>query len=146
MHHPELFKEKVIFDKPFSERLIDELDFAEREYIKKNKDFVINISSPSTTLFQILSSNMLESSDGNKKGFGLHLSFDESHEESLEEIKKFRDQEYSKEFEYHDLDEIPTYQIDLKTNKEQIKELVTKILEDVYEQDVEIIETDNFEN
>lgn len=145
LNHHELFKKKKEFDKSFSERLIDELNFAEKEYINKEKGFAINISSPNTTLFQIVNSNMLESKDDNKKGFGLHLSFDESFDESIEEINKFRNQDYSNNFDYHDLDEIPTYQIDLETDKEQIKKLVIQIIKDVYEQEVETIETDNFE-
>ena len=145
LNHHELFKDKKVFDKPFSDRLIDELIYAEKEYIQKDKGFAINISSPNSTLFQIVNNNMLESKEDNQKGFGLHLSFDESFEESLEEISKFRKQEYSKDFNYLNLDDIPTYQIDLGTDKERTEKLVKRIIEDVYEQKIEVIETDNFE-
>ena len=145
LNHYELFKEIKKFDKPFSQRLMDELNFAEKEYIKTEKGFVININSPNTTLFQIVNSNMLESKVGDKKGFGLHLSFDDSFDESIEEISKFRNQYYFNNFNYHYLDEIPTYQIELEMDKEQIKKLVIQIIQNVYEKNLETVEIDNFE-
>lgn len=145
INHQELFKEKKKFDKPFSERLKSELIFAEKEYLERKKDFAINISSTNSVLFQIINSKMLESNKNGNPGFGLHLSFDESFEESKEEIEKFRNQQYSKEFAYHDLDDIPTYQIDLGNDKERIEKLVKRLIDDVYEQEIETIETDNFE-
>jgi hypothetical protein len=145
IYHCELFKEKKEFDRTFDERLREELNYAENEYIKNEKDFAINISSPNSVLFQIISSRMLEISTNGKSGFGLHLSFDDSFEESKEEIEKFRKQDYSKDFEYHDLDDIPTYQIDLGKDKNRIEELVKRLIEDVYEQRIETIDTDNYE-
>lgn len=145
VNHHELFKEKKEFDKPFFERLKEELNYAEGEYIKKDKDFAINISSPNSVLFQIISSRMLEKNTNGISGFGLHLSFDDSFEESREELEKFRMQDYSKDFEYYDLDEIPTYQIDLGNDKERIGELVKHLIENVYGQETETIDTDNFE-
>ena len=142
-HHPDREEQKN-FDKPFKQRFLQELENAENEYIANEKDFVINLST-GTVLFQVISNKMLEINRINERGFGLHLSFDETHDESLEEIAKFRNKGYSKEFDYHDLDEIPTYQIDLGTDKERLEDLVIKILVDVYEEEMETIETDNFE-
>ncbi len=145
LNHHELFKDKEIFDKPFSDRLIDELVHAEKEYIQKDKGFAINISSPNTTLFQIVNSNMLESKEDNIKGFGLDLSFDESFEENLEEISKFKKQEYSKDFKFVILDNIPIYQVDMGTDKKRIEKLVKRIIEDVYEQEIKMVGIDSFE-
>ncbi len=88
---------------------------------------------------------MLEVKGNEQSGFGLHLSFDGSFEESKTEIQIFRKQEYSKGFEYYDLDKIPTYQIDLGFDKERIEKLIKRILEDVYNQEIEKIEMDNYE-
>jgi len=142
-HHPKR-EERANFDRPFNQRLFDELKNAESEYIANEKDFAINLST-GTVLFQIISNKMLEINRINERGFGLHLSFDESHDESIEEIAKFRNQDYLKEFDFHDLDEIPTYQIDLGRDKKRLEKLVNQIIVDVYEEELETIETDNFE-
>lgn len=144
LHHNPKREERQNFDKSFNERLLNELENAEKEYIKNEKDFVINLST-GTVLFQIVSNKMLEINQVTGRGFGLHLSFDETHEESIDEIAKFRSKEYSKEFEYYLLDEIPTYQIDLGTDKRRLEKLVNQIIIDVYEEELETIETDNFE-
>ena len=127
-------------------KLVSTLEYLdiESEYISNKKDFVINLST-GTVLFQIISNKMLEINRIQEKGFGLHLSFDKTHDESIEEIAKFRNKEYSKEFDYHDLDEIPTYQIDLGTDMKRLEKLVSRIIVDVYEEELETIETDNFE-
>lgn len=144
IHHNPKREERQSFDKSFKQRLTVELENAESEYIANKKDFVINLST-GTVLFQIISNKMLEINRINERGFGLHLSFDETHDESIEEIAKFRGKEYSKEFDYHDLDEIPTYQIDLGTDKKRLEKLVNQIIVDVYEEELETVETDNFE-
>lgn len=136
-HNP---KRKENFDKPFKDRLLEQLENAEREYIANEKDFVINLSA-GKVLFQIISNKLLEKNRIYERGFGLHLSFDDS----IEEIAKFRSKDYSKEFDYYKLDEIPTYQIDLGKDKNQLEKLVVKIIIDVYEEDLEIIGTDHFE-
>lgn len=142
-HHPKR-EERQNFDQPFKQRFLKELENAENEYIANEKDFVINLSS-GIVLFQIISNKMLEINRVKERGFGLHLSFDETHEESIEEIAKFRSKKYSKEFDYHDLNEIPTYQIDLGTDKKRLEKLVNQLVVDVYGEKLEIIETDNFE-
>ena len=132
------------FDKSFVERLIQNLDESEKEYLNKDKNFLIDISC-GTVLFQIVNNQMLEQNNSKEKGFGFHLSFDESFESTKEELANFRNQEYSKKFDYHEFDEIPTYQIDLGVNKSKIMELVKQLIVDVYEQDVEIVKIENFE-
>jgi len=138
-HHPK--KEKSVFlNKPFKQRLSKELETMEKELIMNKKDFAINISTE-TVLFQIVSNKVLELNTNKERGFGLHLSFDES----KEELAKFRSKEYSEEFSYHDLDEIPTYQIDLGMDKNRLEELVNKIIIDVYQEEITTIKIDNFE-
>jgi len=141
-HHPQS-EEKRRSDEPFKQRLLKEFEYVEKEYIAKEKDFVINIST-GTVLFQITSNKMLEINRIKERGFGLHLSFDETDEESVEEMAKFRSKEYSAEFDYHDLDGIPTYQVDLGTDKKRLEELVCRMVLDVYEEDLEMVEIDNF--
>lgn len=144
IHHNTKRESRRNFDKPFEKRLSEELINVETEYIANEKDFVIDIST-GTVLFQIVSNRMLEVNQKKERGFGLHLSFDETNDESTDEITKFRSKDYSKEFEYHDLDEIPTYQIDLGTNKKRLGKLVSQLIIDVYGEELESVETDNFE-
>lgn len=133
------------FDKPFSDRLRYEMLNAENIYIDKNKDFTINVCGKNEVLFQIVSNAMLESGLENKKGFGLHLSFDQSFDDCKKEIKKFRKTKYANEFDYHELDEIPTYQIDVGNDKKRLEELIKGLIIEVYEEELELIDLDNFE-
>ena len=141
-HNPE--REERKFDKPFIQRLRSELKIAETAYLENSKDFAINIGV-GTVLFQIVSNKMLEINRNKERGFGLHLSFDESLDESIEEIAKFRHQEYANDFDYHDLGEIPTYQIDLGLDKKRLEKLIKKIVIDIYEDELEMIGFDSFE-
>jgi hypothetical protein len=145
IHHAELFVTEKKFDAPFYERLREELVFVEEKYIQKNKNFAINISSQSSVLFQIINTSLLESGTVNSQGFGLHLSFDVTFEELKDRLEKFKTMAYEAEFEYHYLDGIPTYQIDLGNDKEGLEELVIKLLVDIYEQEIEKIEVESFE-
>jgi hypothetical protein len=143
-HNPLANKGASKLDVTFKKRLAKELKSAEKEYIKKEKDFVIDLST-GTVLFQIVSNQMLEINRNEERGFGLHLSFDESNDESEDEIVKFRSKEYSKIFAYHDLDEIPTYQIDLGMDKKRLGKLIETIVSDVYEEDLSNVKIDSFE-
>ena len=145
IHHPELYKPAKVFDKPFNERLNKDLDNVKSNYLENNENFAVNISAPGFTLFQIIHSNMLESNNNKDFGYGLHLSFDDSFADSKDEIRRFKNQAYAADFDYHDLNEIPTYQINLQENKARLVELVGSIIEDVYQRDIETIEIDAFE-
>lgn len=145
IHHPELFNERKIQTEPFVKRIHDEIIKSEIEFLRENKNFAINISTSSVTLFQIISSKMLESNGDNKIGFGLHLSFDDSFEETKVELSKFKSQDFSKEFEYHNLDEIATYQLYLGTDINRIEKLVRSLVVKVYEHEIESIIVDRFE-
>ncbi len=143
LHHNPRREERQDFEKPFKQRFLEEITNAEKEYIANKKDFVINLST-GMVLLQIVSNKMLETNRIKKRGFGLHLSFDEALEESIVEIAKFKSKEYSKEFDYHNLDGIPTYQIDLGIDKKRLEKLVNNIVSDVYEEEIETIEVDSF--
>jgi hypothetical protein len=145
IHHPELHKPPKVFDKSFHERLNKELDNVKLNYVEKNENFVVSLNAPDCTLFQIIHSNMLESNNNKDFGYGLHLSFDDSFEDSKDEIRRFKKQDYASDFNYHNLDEIPTYQINLQENKARLIELVETIVGEVYQRDIETIDLDAFE-
>ena len=142
-HHPNRENTRKA-DVSFKEQLLKELNNSEQKYLKTEKQFFINISS-NTVLFQIVNNTMLENRIESEHGFGLHLSFDETISESKEEILKFREQEYSKDFKYYDLDEIPTYQTDLGNNKQKLITLVERIVSDVYQENINEIDVESME-
>ena len=143
-YHNKISKKKQ-FEDSFSERLRQELLKVENNYLKKGKDFVINIAGEKSVLFQVVGIKMLESNEGNDQGFGLHISFDQSFEEETDRIAKFRQTEYAKAFHYHEWDGIPTYQMNLGNDKKQLEILIKRLVEEVYEYEIESIDLDNFE-
>jgi len=65
-------------------------------------------------------------------GFGIHLPFDNSIEESKVLVERFTRLEYTNQFELHLLDGITTYQLDLGVDEKQLQELVEKSIQEVY--------------
>lgn len=145
IHHNELYKEVTEFEIPFGTRLKEELQNVEKKYLRKNKNFTINFNSPNSLLFQIVNNQMLESKKNNINGFGFHLSFDKSFEESKTEINNFKQTEFFNEFIFHELDGIPVFQLDLQDKKESIEKLARRLLKEVYCQKNELVEIESYE-
>lgn len=143
LHHSSIGEEQK-FETPFSDRLRSELLEVEKKYLKKGKDFIINISTE-MVLFQIISNQMLETNRTTGIGFGIHLSFDESNDEDYDEMTVFKEKDFSKQFDYHYLEGIPIYQIDLGKDKKHLEELSKKLLIEVYQVDLDTIAIDSFE-
>lgn len=59
IHHPELTKERKIFEKPFQERFNEIISKAETEFSAKDKLFLIDISNLKEVVIQLISSEML---------------------------------------------------------------------------------------
>jgi hypothetical protein len=138
-------KRTKLTSKSFDERLEEILIFTENKYKTSNQDFGINFSYWRVVLFQIVKRTALENSEDNEFGYGVHLSFDDSFPGVKGELERFTNSEFADKFHYHVWDEIPTYQLDLKTDNEQIIELTKKIIEVVYEKEVSKIKIDEFE-
>lgn len=145
LHHPERFAEMEKFDRSFLDRLTDELLEVEKKYVKRARNFVVNISKPGLVLFQLISSSMLSANEGKGRGFGLHLAFDDTDEECLAELKRFEQQAYVKDFDCFNFDGIPTAQIDFGRDIDSLIKMVNQIILDVYEEEVETIIVDSFE-
>jgi len=136
-YHPELFTEKIEFEKSFSERLQERLAIANKKYVKKKKSFAINVNASSTTLFQIVNSQMLESAGEEKIGFGIHLAFDDTFEESKEQINTFKKQTFSNDFKYFNIEQIPSFQINFGLQLPLLEKYTTQLVQDVYQEDIE---------
>lgn len=130
MHHRNLDKERPT--EAFQERLIKILNEAESKYLERNKTFSISVLTNNEVLFQIVNNYLLEESNKDLVGYGIHLPFDQSIEEETNYLNKFKKSEYSKEFQYQYLDEIPTFQKDIGLNKKILIELIEKISKEVY--------------
>ena len=138
-------KQMDINEKPFNERLEEVLKLTENKYKSSNNNFGINFSSGQMVIFQIIKRTLLENPDNNEFGYGIHLSFDDSFPETKGELERFTNSDFANKFESHVWDGIPTYQLDLKTDREQIIIMTNKIIEEVYQKDVSKIEVDEFE-
>lgn len=143
-HHPELYREKLEFDEKFEQRFSQMLEEVEKKFFKRRKQFVINLSSPRTLLFQIIASKMLVNRLGEGNGYGLHLAFDDTDVETKEELEKFEKSPFVDGFECVEIDEIITYQKDIKRDKEELKQIVIDLITKFYEEDVEETEIDFF--
>ena len=132
------------FRKPFVERLEENIDQVEKDFLEKDKNFIVDISFESV-LFQLVNNKILEVNKHKEGGFGLHLAFDDSNDSLKEELANFRKQDYFNEFSFYVLDEIPIYQIDLGRDKNKIIEMVKRLVIDVYEEDLELIGVESYE-
>ncbi len=138
-------KKAELVNKTFDERLEEILVLTENKYKSSNRNFGINFSHDRMVIFQIIKRTILEDSENNEFGYGIHLSFDNSFPETKGELERFTNSGFANKFHRHVWDGIPTYQLDLNTDKEQIIELTKKIIEEVYMKEVSEIEIEEFE-
>lgn len=143
-HHPELFRDKIDFDKNFESRFQQTLEEVEKKFFKRRKRFVINLSSPRTLLFQIIASKMLVNPSGKSNGYGIHLAFDDTDIETKEELEKFERSPFVDGFDCVEIDDIITYQKDINRDKEKLQQIVTDLISKFYREDVEETEIDFF--
>lgn len=141
-HHTISQKEEVLntdFDDLWNEQLV-----LAWKQLEKDKNMVVNISSHNTVLFQLVTNQILEEPiEG--IGMGIHLPFDDSFSEHIEQEDTFKGKNYAQRFKFYDLDGINTYQIDLGSDTDELKKLVKNIIKDVYQTDLKKVEIDNFE-
>jgi hypothetical protein len=138
-------KQAELANKSFDERLEEILILTENKYKSSNRNFGINFSHGRMVIFQMIKSTLLENSENNEFGYGIHVSFDDSFPETKGELERFANSDFANKFHRHVWDGIPTYQLDLKTDKEQIIDMTKKIIETVYEREMSKIEIDEFE-
>ncbi|MEL6659767.1 MAG: hypothetical protein AAFN81_18695 [Bacteroidota bacterium] len=129
----------------FAERLEEVLTLTENKYKSSNRNFGINFSDGQMVIFQMVKRTLLENSETNEFGYGIHLSFDGSFPETKGELERFTNSDFAEKFHHHVWDGIPTYQLDLKVDRDHITEMTKKIIEVVYEKEVSKIEIDEFE-
>lgn len=138
-------KQTKMTNKSFDERLEEILTLTENKYKLSNRNFAINFSHGRMVIFQMIKSTLLKNSENKEFGYGIHLSFDDSFPETIGELERFTNLDFADKFHSHVWDGIPTYQLDLKTDKKQIIEMAKRIIETVYEKEVSKIEIDEFE-
>ena len=138
-------KRAKLANKSFDERLEEILVLTENKYKSSDRNFGINFSHGRMVIFQMIKSTLLENSENNEFGYGIHLSFDDSFPETKEELERFTNSGFADEFHSHVWNGIPTYQINLKTDKQKIIKLTKNIIETVYEKEPSEIEIEEFE-
>lgn len=138
VHHPELHKKKKIFKSSFRERLEEMIDEVRTEYIEKNKLFLIDISNTKEVLFQLVPSEMIKNkASGN---IGIHIGNDESNENYLI-IKSRMDRLCDSDmFTRLVLDDIETYQKNYHFTDSALLKDIKKIVEWVYDENMEEVD------
>lgn len=137
MYHPELYKEKVKFEKTFEQRFKKIVKKAKAEFTGKSKLFVINISSLREVLFQLISSELSVES---RSEIGIHLSNDEINENYKLVQKRMSSMCDKHLFNKFLLDGIDTYQKNYQFNDETLFADIKHIVDSVYEENIEELE------
>ncbi|MCP4267077.1 MAG: hypothetical protein GY777_16155, partial [Candidatus Brocadiaceae bacterium] len=75
-------KQAELANKSFDERLEEILILTENKYNSSNRNFGINFSHGRMVIFQLIKRTLLENSENNEFGYGIHLSFDDSFPET----------------------------------------------------------------
>ena len=138
IHHPELYKNKKIFEITFQERFNETLSKAKLEFSAKNKLFLIDISNLKEVLVQLISSEML--SNESKNGVGLHLSNDEINDNFAEVHQRMALIYEDLKFRRFELDNIETYQKKYEFGEANLFDELKLICESIYEQDIDKLE------
>lgn len=143
INHPELWKEKVIFDKPFKERLFEKLSQANSEYKSKGRNFVIDISNQRENLIQLVSSEILTIPAST--GIGLYLCNDATNLNYNEVKVRMLDLCENNSIQKLMWDDIETYQKNYQIDEDQIYIDLEMIITRVFEENMEKLELDIFE-
>ncbi|MEO0686029.1 MAG: DUF2199 domain-containing protein [Cyanobacteria bacterium J06649_11] len=143
LHHRELFVPPVHFDTPFIIRLREELETCRAKY--GPDAFIINVSSSTQVLFQIIPRKYLEGENDLQSGYGFHITFDFEDESSLEYYELLRHLDDNKNWQFHEIDGVPTYQLDVQNDETRLGELSVKLIEEVFLAQIGQIQVDSFE-
>lgn len=143
IHHREIYEPPVSFDVPFYQRLKAELDLCNAKY--QPGRFIVNISASKGVLFQLMPREFLEGQNNSKQGYGLHVVFDYDDEASMELLERFKKIAEGSDWVFHEIDEVPTYQIDLGEKEEKLQQVAAKLFNKVFFMNESQIEIDSFE-
>lgn len=138
IHHPELTKEKKVFEKPFQERFNEIIRKAKTEFSAKGKLFLIDISNLKEVVIQLISSEMLSKKSNNE--IGLHLSNDKANDDFEDVQDKMVELYDNLKFRKFELDNIETYQKAYEFGDINMFNEVKLICESVYEQNIDELE------
>lgn len=111
---------------------IELLGLVEQQYNADEKLFLIDISTENLVLFQLVHRKLKEKYEDDAFGYCIHFAFDQSFQSSTEELNKFKQIGLDTLADYSEWDGIPTYQIDMRNNKEKIADIVEKTFSEVY--------------
>ncbi|WP_367391478.1 DUF2199 domain-containing protein [Lewinella sp. LCG006] len=143
IHHREIYEPPVSFDVPFYRRLKEELALCNAKY--QPGHFIVNISTSKRVLFQLIPREFLEGQNNSKQGYGLHVVFNYDDEASMELLERFKEIAEGSDWLFHEIDGVPTYQIDLHEEEEKLQQIAVELLKKVYLMEESQIEIDSFE-
>lgn len=143
LHHRELFVPPVHFDTPFIIRLREELETCRIKYGPDG--FIINVSSSTQVLFQIIPRKYLEGENDLQSGYGFHITFDFEDESSLEYYDLLRHLDDNENWQFHEIDGVPTYQLDVQSDETSLGEVSIKLIEKIFLAQIGQVQVDSFE-
>lgn len=129
------------FEHNFDQRLEVFLQEAIRKFGTVENDFVINLNTDNSILFQIINSKMLNL---NQEDLTIYIPFDISDIELKDQLEAFKMTPFYREMIEMDLDGIPTlYKCfeDIECLKKMVKDLII----DFYREDIESVDIDVFD-
>jgi hypothetical protein len=129
--------------KPFNKRLLNILETANLEYLKKDKYFIIDFTKSNNVLFQLISSELL--ANPTLASLGIHLSNDETNENYTHVSTIMNRLTKNLDFKFITLDNIETYQKEYSWNSDELKLDIKKIILEVFEENIEEVEIEIFE-
>jgi len=114
------------------------------KYRNENKPFVISINKGQIIDLQIIHPCMIDNPIRNnteKFGFTVHLPFDTTDEDAMEELKLFKKSEYFNDFRHNSNEGIEDYILDCSENYKLLDKMMQRILVDLkgYEKEDEIL-------
>lgn len=110
------------------------LNQALKKFEPTNNAFLLSIFHNDTCIVQIAHRSFIDITrhQDNSFGFALNLTFDQTFESEIENLKNFKQMDISNQFKYYEWDGIPCYAIDLDKDAEKASMIVADILKDLY--------------
>lgn len=139
MYHPKS-SPKNVKPESFKTRFKKIIKEVKTNYFSQQKSFMIDISIDNVVMFQIVSPDFFEPENINKE-FVIYLPFDISEIEAERSLERFKQTKYFDKFKLDHFDGMPTFNLNLKSEKE-LEQFLAKIIKDVYQENPKAVSLD----
>lgn len=144
LHHMGESTVAPTYDAPFAARFREVIEEVKSQYLKKGKEFALNLLTSQAISFQLVGNSMLKDGPSSTNGIGLYLPFDQSDPILITQQKRFLATDYADLFTLNEWDGIPIHELDIGQDYKRLQQLVLQILTDVFEEDIESVGFEHF--